>query len=123
MGIEDFTWLFILSLGAAAISFTITTTSIFKWLRDIVSGWGAKADELIHCPWCLGHYISLVILVYFGLGELHNWDDVLGFIMSWFAMMGMVGLIHFVLLRAYEPVAKTTLKRKLEEVNRENPGE
>ena len=102
------------SSGAAAISFTITTTSMFEWLRELVSPIHHKIEELIHCPWCLGHWTVFVIMLIakVPLIEITDW-----YLFNWlftaFALMSPVGLIHYVLLRAYEPVAKAMLRRKI----------
>lgn len=106
--------LVMISLATAAISFTITTTSIFTWLREWVSPWHHKVEELIHCPWCLSHYISLVILacVYDKtlFLDIPTWIHLA---INWFALICLVGIYHFVLLRAYHPVAENMVRRQL----------
>lgn len=106
----------IISLCCAAVSFTITTTSIFRPLRDWVSKFHHKLEELIHCPWCLNHYVVVFVLI-FG-NPISFYDNFADFIVGWFSVVGAGGLIHYVLLRAYEPVAKATAIRNLEKVKR-----
>lgn len=105
------------ALCSAAISFTITVTSIFSWFRESVSTLGHKMEELVHCPWCFSHYVTLLILLssavpslpFAGSGvmipKLYN------FCITWFTVQCIVGLLHYVLLRAYEPVAKAMAMR------------
>lgn len=63
----------------------------------------------MHCPWCFNHYVSLIgVLVYVDYSTV--WDV----IAIWFACTAIGGLVHFVLLRAYEPIAKMTLMRQLD---------
>ena len=103
------------SLASAAISFTITTTSIFKWLRELISPIHHKFEELIHCPWCLSHYVSLVLVIVF-LREF----PIIYMILLWFAIQGLVGLFHYVLLRAYEPVARAMAQRMIEKLRKDH---
>jgi hypothetical protein len=102
------TSILIASFCCAAISFTITTTSIFESLRNLVAKIHPKLDELIHCPWCLNHYVVLVYLL-----VTLNFSTLVEALVYLFAIVGMGGLIHHVLLRAYEPIAKRLLERKL----------
>ena len=110
-----------IALCAAAISFTITTTSMFKWLRELVSPIHHKIEELIHCPWCFGHYVVLVIMLlahnpnYFVLFDV-VWMD---FLFTWFIAICIMGLLEFVLLRAFAPVAKAMFDREIEKLNRD----
>lgn len=97
------------ALCSATISFTITTTSMFTWFREGVSKLGVnKLEELVFCPWCFSHYVTLIILLTsknvstlnVTTGKFYN------FMFTWFAIQAVIGLLHYVLLRAYEPVAK-----------------
>jgi hypothetical protein len=110
-----------ISLASSAISFTITTTSMFKWLRELVSPIHHKLEELIHCPWCLGHYILLGILIIFLhktlFLDINIW---LHLIINWFAALALMGICHYILLRAYEPVAKAMVYREIEKLKKEN---
>lgn len=107
--------LIIAAFACASISFTICITSIFKEVREIISLAHPKLEELIHCPWCLGHYIVLGYVLL-----LKPYESPEGFLISWFSIVGMMGCIHYVLLRAYEPVAKMMIRRKMEKLNQES---
>lgn len=106
-----------ISLCAAAISFTITTTSMFKWLRELVSPIHKKIEELIHCPWCLSHWIVFVIMLTANVDlipisdyYLYNW------LFTAFVIIAPIGLYHYVILRAYEPVMKAMVQRELQKL-------
>jgi hypothetical protein len=106
----------ILALCVSSASFTITTTSIFKEVREKLSGIHHKIEELIHCPWCLSHWITFVVLLMIG-----NWIEITGwyfvdFLLNTFAITCMSGIFHFVLLRTYEPVAKAMVARQIEKM-------
>lgn len=106
-----------ISLASAAISFTITTTSIFKWLRELISPIHHKFEELIHCPWCLSHYITLTSLFFLFYDTVcFDINLLVHFILNFFFIQGVIGLIHYVLLRAYEPVAKAMVSRELKKL-------
>lgn len=94
----------IIALAVSAITFTVTTTSIFSWVREQVSRIHPKIEELIHCPWCLSFYVTLC------------WTRNVTFV---FAIMTISGLCHYVLLRAYEPVQQASARRELEKINKD----
>jgi len=105
--------LILIAFATAAVSFTISVTTIFNWLRELVSPISGKVEELIHCPWCLGHYISFVGMCFF-----REYTDVLTFIIEWFAVIALMGVLHYILLIAYTPIAVQMAKR---EVNKLRP--
>lgn len=41
-------------------------------------------------------------------------------ILLWFAIQGLVGLFHYVLLRAYEPVARAMAQRMIEKLRKDH---
>jgi hypothetical protein len=104
---------------AAAISYTVAMTSMFKRVRENFGSWHPKLDELIHCPWCFGHYVVFVIFLILPTSYI-PWITIapnsytvktLNFFFSSFSVIGMMGVIHYVLLRTYEPVAKAAAAR------------
>jgi hypothetical protein len=99
--------LLLLAAAVSSIAFTITTTGIFLWLIELVSPIHKKIEDLIHCPWCLGHWITFVILLLPGIG-LYPYTGIkfLDFFLTAFTIIGLSGLAMYVLLRAFEPVAK-----------------
>lgn len=104
----------IVAFACAGISYTITCTSVFKWFRESIGAHHKKLDELVHCPWCFNHYVCLAAL-YVSRGTYEITDvAVIDFIISWFFMVTIGGIIHYVLLRSYEPVIKATIQRQLE---------
>jgi len=116
---ETIVVLFMIALASASISFTITSTSIFLWLRELIAPVHHKLEELIHCPWCLSHYITLGLLFVFDTNITFTFYNVCYFILQWFAIQGIIGLLHYVYLRAYEPVAKAMMRRELEKLQRD----
>lgn len=106
--------LVMISLASAAISFTITTTTIFEWLRELISPIHKKIEELIHCPWCLGHYIVLVMLIIFNKQTLFlNVPEFWHYLLNWFACVCLMGIWHYILLRTYKPIAEAMARREI----------
>lgn len=106
--------LLVLAFITASVSFTIAVTSIFNFLRVAVSKLHPKLDELIHCPYCLGHYIAIGLLLITGCGlNITGWL-LIDFALTVFAIMGMTACLHYVILRAYEPVQKAEMMRAKE---------
>lgn len=111
--------LLLVSLACAGISFTITTTSVFKWLRNFISKAGSTAEEWIHCPWCLNHYISLIAWLWlprYSFDSISAWPT-LGLL--WLSTVTIGGLVHYALLRAYKPTAEAEARRKIDQLNKQ----
>jgi hypothetical protein len=56
----SFTDLLILGLAIAATSMTITKAHICEWARKSFSRLGPLFKSLIHCPWCVSHWLAFV---------------------------------------------------------------
>ena len=112
----------ILALASGGTAFTITTTSMFEWLRELVSKLGPKFEELIHCPWCLGHYITLILMfsTLSAIPRISGIDFIVVFILLWFTTVALSGFVHYVLLRAYEPVGKAMARRVIEKLKKKS---
>lgn len=105
--------LVVVAFATASISFTISWTMAFHWFRSMFDE-ESKLGELVHCPYCLGHYVAWVVLLSFEElrpAALGDWPVLF---ISWFAVMGLVIPIHFVALRAYAPVAEAVFRRQRE---------
>jgi len=111
--------LLVLSLFLSGVSFTISITGIFKGFRELISKIHPKIEELIHCPYCLSHWI-LFILVFsmYSRFEIIKIFDVyfIDLMIYLFAVISFSGIIHWILLRAYDPVIKLEAMRKMEKM-------
>jgi hypothetical protein len=110
MVITPIIYILVVSLCAASISYTISMAGIFKWLRTWIERiFPEKIVELVHCPYCLAHYIILCIML--TTTNVSNYlipvscFVVYNFLFTWFVIVCLVSLLHFVMLRAYAPVA------------------
>jgi hypothetical protein len=110
------TSIIVYALLVASISFTITVTSIFKEIREFISLGHPKLEELIHCPWCLGHWIMFLVVF---LGEVYPFTKIwiVDLFFTSFTAMSIVGIIHYVLLRAYKLIAESMTQRNIDKLN------
>lgn len=111
------------ALACGGISFTITTTSLFKTVREWISNIHPKLDQLIHCPWCLGHWVTLLYMI---IGKDNSYAlyitkyEFTDFLITLFTIISIEGLLHYILLRAYEPVAKQLAQRTINKLKEKN---
>ena len=106
----DWTYILAVALCAASISYTISVTSIFEWLRNLIEDHiGGKIEELIHCPYCLGHYVVLVIMFTTKGLRYHlmpiSGNIVYDFLFTWFCIVCVLSLLHYFMNIAYKPIA------------------
>ena len=101
------------ALCCGGISFTITTTSMFKSFREWISNIHPKLEELIHCPWCLGHWITIGFLLFTPKINLITGNSLVNYLLVLFSIISLEGLLHYVLLRSYEPVARYLAQRSI----------
>ena len=90
----------------------------FKWFRELVSPIHSKIEDLVHCPYCLGHYVAIFVLIITKYRIKCTDIEIINFIFTWFAVMGCVACMHFIMTRAYEPIARAMTARKLEQLNK-----
>jgi len=52
-----------LSLVASTTSVTIGKARIFREVRRLACAWSPWLGELLHCPYCLSHWIALALVL------------------------------------------------------------
>lgn len=110
-------YIILVALCAASISYTISYTSIFLGFREWISKFHHKLEELIHCPYCLCHYVILTIMfttndISSKLVPIAN-SIVYNFLFTWFCIVCVTSLLHCIMLIAYRPVMKYMTDRKI----------
>ena len=110
-------YIILVALCAASISYTISYTSIFLGFREWISKFHHKLEELIHCPYCLCHYVILTIMfttndISSKLVPIAN-NIVYDFLFTWFCIVCITSLLHCIMLIAYRPVMKYMTDRKI----------
>ena len=109
-------YIILVALCAASISYTISYTSIFLGFREWISKFHHKLEELIHCPYCLCHYVILTIMfttndISSKLVPIAN-NIVYNFLFTWFCIVCVTSLLHCIMLIAYRPVMQYMTDRK-----------
>ena len=117
-------YIVLVALCAASISYTISYTSIFLGFREWVSKFHHKLEELIHCPYCLCHYVILTIMfttndISSKLVPITN-NIVYNFLFTWFCIVCITSLLHCVMLIAYRPVMQYMTDRKIAKIQQRN---
>lgn len=113
-------YIILVALCAASISYTISYTSIFLGFREWISKFHHKLEELIHCPYCLCHYVILTIMfttndISSKLVPIAN-NIVYNFLFTWFCIICVTSLLHCVMLIAYRPVMQYMTDRKIAKI-------
>lgn len=113
-------YIILVALCAASISYTISYTSIFLGFREWISKFHHKLEELIHCPYCLCHYIILTIMfttndISSKLVPIAN-NIVYDFLFTWFCIVCVTSLLHCVMLIAYRPIMQYMTDRKIAKI-------
>ena len=115
-------YIILVALCAASISYTISYTSIFLGFREWISKFHHKLEELIHCPYCLCHYVILTIM--FTTNDISSKlvpiadNIVYNFLFTWFCIVCVTSLLHCVMLIAYRPVMKYMTDRKIAKIQK-----
>ena len=113
-------YMVLVALCAASISYTISYTSIFLGFREWISKFHHKLEELIHCPYCLCHYVILTIM--FTTNDISSklvpiTDNIVyNFLFTWFCIVCVTSLLHCVMLIAYRPVMQYMTDRKIAKI-------
>ena len=115
-------YIILVALCAASISYTISYTSIFLGFREWISKFHHKLEELIHCPYCLCHYVILTIMfttnnISSKLVPITN-NIVYNFLFTWFCIVCVTSLLHCVMLIAYRPVMQYMTDRKIAKIQK-----
>lgn len=113
------------SLAIASISFTITMSWIFLDFREWISSFSNFLKKLFHCPYCLAHYFVFPLVIISEKLKLPivDFGDSIFFIiinnlinisLSGFGMLGLIAIVHYIILLAYEPAKKAEKLRDVE---------
>jgi hypothetical protein len=115
------TWLFILAIPVACISWTVTHEEIFKEPREYCIKCSSDSLTLLKrkffyvftCEYCFSHYVTILILILTGFKLLFNdWRGyfISGFSIVWIAnfYMNLYGLVRV-------DIKKEKIETKVEE--------
>ncbi len=86
----------ILALAVSSVSMTCTTSLVTERLRWLVSKLGHRFESLIHCPYCLSHWLSAIVTLVYVDGPVIELI-VTGFAIVTIASLASLGITHFFL--------------------------
>jgi len=88
--------LLLLSLAVASISITITKSNAMAWFRKSISKLGSLVEELVHCPYCLSHWLAAIGVVTWFKGSV---CELIVLIMATvtLASLASLGIVYFFL--------------------------
>ena len=84
------------SLAVASASMTISKSNAMLWFRDLMSEFGKWFEELIHCPYCLSHWLAAICTVAMFRGPAGEMI-ITGMAMVTLASLASLGITHFFL--------------------------
>jgi hypothetical protein len=95
---QQIVWLFVLALPIAAVTWTIVHEEIFRELREICVQRSKNCRSFVQrkffyvftCEYCCSHYITAIFLTITGYRLLL--DDWRGYLVSFFALVGMANV-------------------------------
>lgn len=104
--------LIVLALAVSSVSCTITLSKAFSWWREYLdarqSRFGVWLAALMHCPYCLSHYISAVLVAIYSTSRdlrpiwgAFDGPPLLDYAIVVFAVVAMAGGTTLVLKAAF----------------------
>ena len=123
--INELIKILIISLFLSSVSFTIATSVVFEKFRNWVKSKNESWGKMINCPHCLSHWIlfGTLSITYFSFTPVEIFSNffIANLIVTYFAIICLSSIFHFILLRAYLVKAdsaflssKEALKNKLQ---------
>lgn len=107
-------YLIVAAISAASITYTLCCTSIFRRPREYIAKKIPRLESLVYCPYCLGHYISLIIVLLiidkYNTLPITNYT-LINVLLMWFMVITIMSLVHKTILKTYEPIAKAKAMR------------
>ena len=108
-------------LCVSSITYIIAVSGVFSPIRNLISKLGKWFDDLIHCPFCLSFYVSLMFLWLVRYPEIFTMitgevleDSIFQTLLDLFCIMTISSLCHYVMLRAYKPIVEEAqIRRKM----------
>ena len=115
------TWLFILAIPVACISWTVTHEEIFKEPREYCIKCSEENSSLLKrkffyvftCEYCFSHYVTLLLLILTGFKLLFN--DWRGYFISGFSLVWVANIYMNLYGHMRTDIKKEKIETKLEE--------
>lgn len=103
--LADVLRLLVLALATSAISVTITRSGLFHGLRSFADRRSRWFGELMHCPYCMSHWVSLVLMWWYGLRILPGTFWLIDLLISALAVVATASFFTLLVMLSYKKAA------------------
>jgi Protein of unknown function (DUF1360) len=84
----------LLALAVSSISVTISKSNLFEPIRERLNNWSDFLGELIYCPYCLSHWLSILGVLVFIPGPIITSIIIMASVVA-LASFSSLGIIWF----------------------------
>ncbi len=118
---EQITWLFLLAIPVACVSWTVTHEEVFREPRDYCVERSQKSKRLFSrkffylftCEYCFSHYVTVFFLILSGFHLLFN--DWRGYLIAGFSLVWVANVYMSIYAKIRIDLKKGRLTAKIEE--------
>lgn len=97
--------LLVLALATSAISVTITRSGVFHGPRDWIADRSQWFGELVHCPYCMSHWVSLVLMLWYDLRIVPDTYWLVDLVVSALAVVAVASFFTLIVMLSYKHAA------------------
>ncbi len=97
-----------LALVASTTSVTVSKARIFREIRAMACGWSPWLGELLHCPYCLSHWIALALVLAYRPSLVHGAFSVLDGLVSLLVIVALANVWSRLLCDALHAMDRLT---------------
>lgn len=103
--LTDVLRLLVLALATSATSVTITRSGVFLGLRTFVADRSKWFGDLVHCPYCMSHWVSLVLMWWYGLRTLPQTHWSIDLLVTALAVVAVASFFTLLVILSYKYAA------------------
>jgi|GEM_PF-1657724 len=94
--------LVILAFATSAVSLTISKAGIFESVRHWVADHNEWLGELVSCPYCTSHWVSLLLVSIYRPVVVQSGAWIIDLAVSVFTIVAMAAMISWLVYRSYK---------------------
>jgi hypothetical protein len=103
--LADVLRLLVLALATSAISVTITRSGVFLGPRTFIADRSKWFGEMAHCPYCMSHWVSLVLMWWYGLRTLPQTHWSVDLLVTALAVVAVASFFTLLVMLSYKYAA------------------